>query len=183
MRLNRFYRWIAFSYVFYAFIGSVIAYAEPVKDEKRGITVSSGLQVSIEYTLKLDDKTVLDTNIGSEPLTYIQGPLKILPGLEKALDGMRIGESKHVIVKPEDGYGLIDKGAFIEVSKEQLPKEELKIGTNLQAKDNTGRVIYARVSEIKEKTVVLDFNHPLAGKTLYFDVKVLDIQETHEMEM
>jgi FKBP-type peptidyl-prolyl cis-trans isomerase SlyD len=83
----------------------------------------------------------------------------------------------HFTIKPEDGYGLVDQKAIMEVSKEQIPQDALKVGAHLQGQNDDGQVITAMVAEIKEQTVVLDFNHPLAGKTLHFDVKVVDIQE------
>jgi len=158
------------------FISSTIVQAEPGK-KKKEMKVSAGKKVSIEYTLRLKDNTVVDTNVGSEPLTYIHGAHQIIPGLEKALEGMKIGDTKQVIVKPEEGYGAVDENAFVEVSKEKIPKEALKVGARLQGRNARGQIVRARVAEIKEKTVILDFNHPLAGKTLYFKVKVLDIQE------
>jgi FKBP-type peptidyl-prolyl cis-trans isomerase SlyD len=87
-----------------------------------------------------------------------------------------VGEEKHVVVKPEDGYGLVDPRAVQEVSKDRVPPEGQKVGAILTARSPQGMPIPVRVKEVKEKTVVLDFNHPMAGKTLVFDVKVLDIQ-------
>lgn len=147
---------------------------------EKAMAISAGKEISIEYTLRLEDQTAVDTNVGNEPLTYIHGSHQIIPGLEKALEGMKIDESKQVTIKPEEGYGPVNQDAFVEVDKNQIPSDALKIGTPLQGRDNTGRIMTARVSEIKEKTVVLDLNHPLAGKTLYFDVKVLDIKEAQQ---
>jgi FKBP-type peptidyl-prolyl cis-trans isomerase SlyD len=147
------------------------------KGEKE-MTVSSGTRVSIEYTLRLEDKAVIDTNVGSEPLTYVQGSDQIVPGLQKGLEGMRIGESKQVTIKPEEGYGAVNPKDFVEVKKEEVPQDALTVGAQLEGRDDSGRPFYARVVEVKNQTVVLDLNHPLAGKTLFFEVKILDIQET-----
>ncbi len=138
--------------------------------------VSEGKQVSIEYTLTLEDNSVVDTNVGAEPLSLVQGAHNIIPGLENSLDGMKIGDSKQVTVQPEDAYGPVDKDAVSEVKKEQVPQDSLKVGAILQGQNPDGQVIIARVVEIKESTVLLDYNHPLAGKTLIFDVKILDVQ-------
>ena len=100
----------------------------------------------------------------------------MIPGLERELTGMKIGGEKNVTVKPEDGYGPVSKDAFQEIPKEKLPADGLKVGAMLTGQGPQGQPIQARVHEIKEKTVVLDFNHPMAGKTLNFDVKVVDIQ-------
>lgn len=139
-------------------------------------TVSAGKEVSIEYTLTLEDKKVVDTNVGKDPLTYKHGSGQLITGLETRLEGMAVGESKHITVSPEDGYGQVNPQAFQEVPKENIPADAMKVGTELIGRDAQGRVVRPRVSEIKEETVVLDFNHPLAGETLYFDVKILGVQ-------
>lgn len=140
------------------------------------MTVSEGKSVSMEYTLTLENKEVLDSNVGGEPLTFTQGSHQIIPGLETALNGMKAGERKQVTVAPEEGYGKIDPQAIQEVPIDQIPPDARKVGVQLQGKDGQGRVVHPTVTEVKEQVVVLDFNHPLAGKTLYFDVKILDIQ-------
>ncbi len=132
------------------------------------LTVRDGKRVSIEYTLTLPDKTQVDTNVGGEPLTYTQGGQEILPALQKALVGLKVGESKQVTLSSEEGYGAVNPKAFQEVGKSSLPEEAHKVGTPLVVKDRAGRTHHARVHELKEKTVVLDFNHPLAGQTLIF---------------
>ncbi len=146
------------------------------KEKKKKVaTVEDGKKVSIEYTLKLEDGTVVDSNVGGKPFTYVQGKHQIVKGLEEGLAGLKVGDSKHVVVPPEKGYGEINKDAFIEVSKDKVPKG-VKVGSMLKGTSKDGRPFYVKVAEVKEKTVVLDLNHPLAGKTLYFDVKVLNIE-------
>ena len=140
------------------------------------MTVSEGKSISMEYTLTLENKEVLDSNVGGEPLTFTQGSHQIIPGLETALDGMKAGERKQVTVAPEQGYGKVDPQAIQEVPIDQIPPDARKVGVQLQGKDGQGRVVHPTVTEIKEQVVVLDFNHPLAGKTLYFDVKILDVK-------
>ncbi len=141
------------------------------------MTIANGTNVSLEYTLKLEDQTVVDTNVGAAPLTYTHGSNDIIPGLEKALSGMKVGESTQVVVPAEEAYGGVDPGAIQEVPKEKLPPDALHVGAQVHGKDDSGGPLQALVTEVKDQTVVLDFNHPLAGKTLYFDVKVLDIQQ------
>jgi FKBP-type peptidyl-prolyl cis-trans isomerase SlyD len=138
--------------------------------------VQNGSLVSLEYTLTGEDGKVIDSNKGKEPLKYTQGQNQIVPGLEKQMAGMKVGGEKKVHVKPEDAYGPVNKDAFQEFPKEKIPPDGLKVGAVLMAKGPQGEPIPVRVHEIKEKTVVLDLNHPLAGKTLTFDIKVLDIQ-------
>lgn len=137
-------------------------------------TVSNGKVISLEYTLKLEDGQVVDTNVGQTPLSYTQGANQIIHGVEAALEGMEVGQAKLAVVSPTEGYGDSDPNAFAEVPKEKLP-QEIQVGTQLHGKDASGREIRPVVSAIKDETVLLDFNHPLAGKTLYFDLKVLNI--------
>jgi FKBP-type peptidyl-prolyl cis-trans isomerase SlyD len=91
-----------------------------------------------------------------------------------------VGDEKHVTVKPEDAYGPVNKNAFQELPKEKIPPDGLKVGAMLTGQGPQGQPVQARVHEIKEKTVVVDFNHPMAGRTLVFDVKVVDIQPAPE---
>ena len=176
MYLHKLLRLFIFSFISCVFISTIAAKAQ--SDETVTETeISQGKQVSIEYTLTLEDKSVIDSNVDAEPLSFIQGSHEIIPGLENALVGMKAGESKKVTVKPEAAYGLVNKDAVSEVKKEQVPQDALKVGAVLQGQSPDGKVILARVVEIKEETVLLDYNHPLAGQTLYFDVKILDVQE------
>jgi FKBP-type peptidyl-prolyl cis-trans isomerase SlyD len=143
-------------------------------------TVAEGKRVALEYTLTLDDKSVVESNVGAEPLTYTHGTRQLIPGLEKALEGMAVGDTKQVTVSPSDGYGENDPKAMQEVPKKLIPPDALKVGTRLQGKTPSGQTVYPLVTEVKDDTVILDFNHPLAGKTLHFDVKVVDIQQAKQ---
>lgn len=143
--------------------------------QKEALAIQDGSKVHLEYTLSDDKGKLLETNKGKEPLIYTQGQQQIIPGLEKALVGMHVGESKRVAVPPEQAYGPINPNATAEVPKERIPPDALKVGAELVSQTKTGQVMQVRVKEIKEKTVVLDLNHPLAGKTLVFDVKVLNV--------
>ena len=145
---------------------------------KPNSAVQEGSIVSIEYTLRDDSGNVIDTNVGKEPLTFMEGAGQIVKGLERELSGMKVGEQKKIQVKPEDGYGLLDKDAFHEIPREKVPPEGQKPGAMLMTKAPDGRTIPIRVHEVKEKTVVVDLNHPLAGKTLNFDVKIKEIKAT-----
>jgi len=137
--------------------------------------IEKGSTVHLEYTLKDDAGALLDTNKGQAPLTYTQGEEQILPGLEKELIGLHAGDEKKVAVKPEDGYGPVDPSAQTEVPKEMLPQSALTVGTRLMARNAVGEGRPVRVKEIKEQTVILDLNHPLAGRILLFEVKVLAV--------
>lgn len=147
--------------------------AQSDKGEK---VVKDGSVVSLQYTLTGEDGKPIESNKGKEPLRYTQGRHQIVPGLEREIAGMKVGGEKHVKVKPEDGYGPVNPGAFQEVPKDRIPAEALKVGAVLTARGPQGQMIPVRISQIKDKTVVIDLNHPMAGKTLVFDVKVLDVQ-------
>lgn len=143
------------------------------------MSISTGKKISLEYTLTVDGEQ-LESNKEKDPLVYTHGEQQIIPGLESELNGLSIGESKQVTVKPEEGYGVINDQAYVEVKLEQIPEEARKVGANLMTKAQDGSPLRARVKELKDEIVVLDFNHPLAGKTLTFDVKVLKIEEAAE---
>ncbi len=144
--------------------------------------IEKGSKVQLEFTLRDDAGKVLESNKGATPLSYVQGERQLIPGLERELAGMHTGEEKKIVVKPEDGYGPIEPAAQTEVPKEVLPADALKVGTRLMARSSTGESRPVVIKEIKDKTVVLDLNHPFAGKTLHFDVKVLGIETPKSSE-
>lgn len=138
--------------------------------------VEKGKKVSFDYTLTVDN-AVVDTSAGKAPLEFTQGDGMIIPGLAKQLEGMKVGEEKSVTVTPEEGYGPVDPKAIQEVPLKNFPAElKLVPGMPLQAKDKEGHVIAMRVKEVKKDTALMDFNHPLAGKTLNFKIKIVSIK-------
>src|SRR2546429_5163034 len=145
--------------------------AQNNKDEK---VIKDGSVVSLQYTLSGDDGKTIESNKSKEPLKYTQRQHQIIPGLEKELTGMKVGGEKRIKVKPEDAYGPIDPKAIQEFPKEKIPPEGQKVGAILTARGPQGQAIPVKVKEVQEKTVVLDMNHPMAGKTLVFDIKVLE---------
>ena len=139
--------------------------------------VAPGKKVTLDYALSVDNKEI-ETSKGKEPLVFVYGVDTIVPGLEAALNGMHVGEQKVVDVQPKDGYGEIDPKAFKEFPETSLPKNiEPKVGMVLQAQAPDGESFPAVIREVKADTVVLDFNHPLAGKPLKFQIKALKIED------
>jgi len=136
--------------------------------------IQDGATVKMEYTLTDDKGKLLDTSKGKEPLTYIHGEGQIIPGLEKALKGLRAGDQKQVTVPPEEAYGPVRP--FIEVPKERIPPQAQRVGYSLMVRNGDRPPIPVQVKEIKDKTIVLDPNHPLAGMTLTFDVRVISVE-------
>jgi FKBP-type peptidyl-prolyl cis-trans isomerase SlyD len=143
---------------------------------KPAAEIQDGAIVTVEYTLTDDTGAVIDSSSGKGPMTYIHGAGQIVPGLERALNGLKIGDQKKVQVRPEEGYGLPDQNAFREIPKDQIPPDAQKVGAMLMTKSSDGRMIPIRVHKVTGATVVVDFNHPLAGKTLNFDVTIKDIK-------
>jgi FKBP-type peptidyl-prolyl cis-trans isomerase SlyD len=138
--------------------------------------IKKGSVVSFEYTLSDDNGKIIESNKDKGPVTYTHGQRELIPGLEKGLSGMEINEEKSIRLQPEDAYGPVDPKGFKEVSKTDVPAAGLKVGAALRARGPEGEDVAIRVREVKTETVVLDFNHPLAGKTLDFNVKVVGIQ-------
>jgi FKBP-type peptidyl-prolyl cis-trans isomerase SlyD len=137
--------------------------------------VEKGSSVKLEYTLKDDKGKVLDSSDGKEPISFVQGSKQIIPGLDKAIIGMKAGDTKKVTIKPEEAYGAVDPKAEAEVPKDALPKGADVVGTRLLARGQDGHPRPVTVKAVKDSTVVLDLNHPLAGKTLFFDIKVVSV--------
>jgi FKBP-type peptidyl-prolyl cis-trans isomerase SlyD len=154
-----------------------------MSDQKNKTKIEQNSVVSLDYTLKVDGG-VVDTSEGSEPIEFIQGQGQIISGLENELYGMAIGDSKDVVVSPSQGYGEIDSEAFADIPRGEFPANiPLEEGVALQLKDQDGNVLEAHIVEAGEKTVRLNFNHPLAGKELHFSVKVVGIREASDEEI
>lgn len=134
--------------------------------------IAKGKQVTIEYTLTLEDGTTVQSNVGGPPLPFVVGEGQIIPGLEAALQGKGANERVRVKVTPDQAYGPVDPKKVQEVPLDKIPENARKVGTLLSAQGFDGPI---RVAEVRPDVVVLDFNHPLAGKTLTFDVLVLSI--------
>lgn len=145
--------------------------------------VDDGQVVTLSYTLSVDGE-VVDTSEGNEPIQFIQGQGEILPGLEDELYGMSVGESKNVVLEAPDGYGEIDSEAFSDVPRTEFPVNiPLEPGVELQLKSKEGEVFEAMIDSVNDKTVRLNFNHPLAGKELHFSVKIIELREATAEEM
>ncbi|MBI4597654.1 MAG: peptidylprolyl isomerase [Candidatus Omnitrophica bacterium] len=137
--------------------------------------IQNGMMVQIDYTLTVDG-AVVDSSQGRSPLSYVQGQGEIIPGLEKQLAGLKVGDARDVTVAPEEGYGAVDPQAYVEVPKTQLPPEMTPaVGLALQGTSKNGQPFRATISKVDKDTVILNLNHPLAGKTLHFAVKVVKI--------
>ncbi len=141
-------------------------------------TAQQGDKVRVHYKGTLNDGTVFDDSSERDPLEFTLGENQIIPGFESAVTGMEIGENKAVAVDPDEAYGQTRDELFIEVPKEEITAQlEPELGMVLEVTLNDGNKAHVTVSEIGEEKVVLDANHPLAGKTLNFDLTLQEIVE------
>ncbi|MGD2168790.1 MAG: FKBP-type peptidyl-prolyl cis-trans isomerase [Chlamydiota bacterium] len=139
--------------------------------------IEDGKQVSLEYSVFLQDGKMIDSNVGEEPVVFLQGSHQILPALEEAIRGLREGDTKKITLLPAQAYGEVDPEAFRDVDPNAIPEQMRYEGAILGVQDEFGQQYRIRIHEIKEDKVVVDFNHPLAGQTLTFDMKILAVQE------
>ncbi len=140
--------------------------------------------VAFDYCLTLDSGEEIDKSPEGQPLGFITGTGQIIPGLEKEMMGMSVGDSVKISVEPENAYGMANPDLFQEVKREQFPADmEIKPGMTFQSQGPQGPMII-NVSEIKdENTVIIDLNHPLAGKRLHFDVKIAEVRDLTPEEL
>ena len=145
--------------------------------------VSKDSVVSLEYRLHLGDGQVVDESEPGQPLAYMHGRGQIVPGLEGQLEGMSAGESKKVVVPPSQGYGEHDPRGLQEVPREMFPPNaNLQAGVTISAQTADGDVIPITIRELKGEKVVVDLNHPMAGKTLHFDITVREVRAATDEE-
>lgn len=149
------------------------------------LKVKDGVVVILDYTLRLDDGEVIDSSEDDGPLEYLHGYGQIIPGLEKALVGLGVGDRKMVVVPAAEAYGDVDMDAFEIVPRSMFPDDlELEEGLELSLRDvETDEPFDATIAEIRETEVMLDFNHPLAGETLHFEIHIPAIREATAEEL
>src|SRR5512142_3446336 len=146
--------------------------------------IEKGRVVDLDYSLHLGDGEVVDRSDPGEPLTYLHGEGEIVPGLENALEGMEKGQSKQVVVKPTDGYGDRDEERVQRVPRKAFPPGFVpEVGMELSAQGPGGEEIPFVVQKVEPETVTIDLNHPLAGKTLHFDITVREVREATSEEL
>ena len=138
--------------------------------------VKTGDTVRIHYTGTLADGSTFDSSAGRDPLEFTVGSGQIIPGLDKAMPGMAVGDTKTVAVVADEAYGQADPNARQSVPRSEIPADlPLDIGTQLQVQTQDGQVMAVTVAKVTEAEVTLDANHPLAGKDLTFDIELVEI--------
>lgn len=150
----------------------LIAFEVPLYADANAV-VEDGKTVKIHYDVTLEDQKV-DSTREREPVAFVFGKDRLMPGLEEGIKGMKAGEKKTMTITPEKGFGQPDPQAIIEVSKERLPEKELKAGMVFRPVGDENQP-GGMITEVKDKSVMMDFNHPLAGKTFTVDVEVIEI--------
>jgi FKBP-type peptidyl-prolyl cis-trans isomerase 2 len=134
--------------------------------------------VKVNYTGKLADGQVFDSSEGKEPIEFTLGQGQLIPGFEKGLIDMKLNEKKTITVAKEEAYGDVNKDLIQEVKKTELPQDMTpEVGMGLVSKSPDGQEMNLMVVEVKEESIVIDGNHPLAGKELVFDLEVIEIKE------
>ncbi|MCI1209105.1 MAG: peptidylprolyl isomerase [Treponema sp.] len=147
------------------------------------MTITKDKVVSINYTLKDADGNELDSSKNTEPLEYLHGNGQLIPGLEMQLEGKTKGEKLSAVVEPKDAYGEYDEKLVIEVPRTQFDAEtQIEVGMQFQA-DTAGGPTIVKVTKITDDKITVDANHDLAGKTLYFDVEIMDIRDAKPEEL
>jgi FKBP-type peptidyl-prolyl cis-trans isomerase SlyD len=154
-----------------------------MNNQKQPNSVAENYVVTLDYTLTVDGQ-VIDTSTNAEPIQFIQGTGQIVPGLEQALYGLQVGESKEVVVTPKDGFGVEDPDAIADIPRDEFPDElPLEPGVELQLTNEEGDELEAYIVSVGKKTVRLNFNHPLAGKELHFSINIAGLRQATEEEL
>ena len=145
--------------------------------------IEDGQVVTLDYTLKVDGE-VVDTSEGNQPIQFIQGQQHIIPGLEDELYGLGVGDHREIIIAPEKGYGEHDPENYVDIPRDQFPENiPLENGVELEVREENRQLLQARIENVTDETVRLDFNHPLAGKELHFSVEVVDLRAATDEEL
>lgn len=135
--------------------------------------------VKVHYTGKLSDGQVFDSSEGKEPLEFTLGQGRLIPGFEKGLIDMKLNDKKTITIEADEAYGAVREDLIQEVPKTELPPEITpEVGMGLVSKSSDGQEMNLLVAEVREQSIVLDGNHPLAGKDLTFDLEVVEIKDT-----
>lgn len=136
----------------------------------------NGNTVQVHYTGKLADGTIFDSSVGREPLEFTLGAGQLIPGFEKAVLGMKVGEKKIVTIPADEAYGPHRDEQVVEIPREELPSDLTpQVGQQLVVTQQDGRQIIVVITEVSDKTVTIDANHPLAGKDLTFEIELVKI--------
>ena len=139
---------------------------------------NEGDEVQVHYTGKLEDGTIFDSSEDGEPLSFTIGENRVIPGFEEAVTGMEPGDTKTTEIDPEQAYGEHRDDMVMELDREQIPDDvEPDVGQQLQLRLENGQTVPVLITALGEETVTIDANHPLAGRTLIFEIELIDVAE------
>ena len=148
------------------------------------LTIQKNHVVSIDYALKSDQGNLIDTSEGRSPLVYLHGTGALIPGMENALDGKSEGDEFKVSIPPAEAYGNHNENLLHNVERKELAHlPDLAVGMELEVQTEEGQTMVMTIVELSDDTVVLDGNHPLAGQTLHFEIKVRNVREASAEEI
>ena len=145
--------------------------------------VSENTVVKLEYSLHLGDGVIIDRSDEGAPLAYLHGAGQIVPGLEQKLEGLEAGQTLQVQIEPKDGYGERDLRKIQDMPRQMFGGQQMKAGDEFVAVDEDQNQIPVRIEAVNGDKITVDFNHPLAGKTLHFSVKIADVRKATEEEL
>jgi FKBP-type peptidyl-prolyl cis-trans isomerase 2 len=145
------------------------------------MTVQNGKAISIFFSLKVDRGNKVIASQRQKPLSFIVGEKKMILGLDQELIGLKTGEKKTVKITPESGYGFRDEKLVVPLDRAKIAKDvHMREGMTLQRKTKSGKVMKGHVTSFNDDTVMVDFNHPLAGETLFFETEIVDVREARQ---
>lgn len=150
------------------------------------LPIEPNTRVVLDYTLRDDDDDVLDASSGEdgEPIVYVHGYGMLVPGLEKALAGLRVGDERTIVVLPEEGFGERDEELVLEVDRSEMPRPDaVQVGDEIVAESSDGDEAVMRVLEVNADSVLLDGNHPLAGERLHYTVIIREVRPATDEEI
>ncbi len=139
------------------------------------LVIGEGTEITLHFSLKLDSGEVIDSNFEGAPATFVMGDGNMLPGFEKKLEGMTVGEQESFMIKPEDGFGQSNPNNFQTMPRDQFEDVELVEGLMMSFADAQKAELPGVVSAFDDETVTIDFNHPLAGRDIVFEAKIVAI--------
>lgn len=145
-------------------------------------TIQEGMFVRFDYVLTLDDGEVIDRSPEGQPLGYVHGTGSIISGLEKALEGMAVGEQKEVMVPAAEAYGEFEPGMIEQLPRTLFPAD-VEVGMGFRMRNEAGQVLTVFVESIGDDVVEVNLSHPLAGKDLYFAVQIAEVRQATEEDL
>jgi peptidylprolyl isomerase len=143
--------------------------------DQKDRSVATGDQIRVNYVGRFENGSMFDSSEGREPLEFAVGAEQVISGFDQAVVGMKPGESCKIVVAPEDGYGAHVPEMIAEVERHLIPdSEKLVLGSMLEVSVEDGQTLEVQVVELSDTSVILDGNHPLAGKELHFEIELLE---------